>query len=53
MKQDRKASSLEQEIDANLKRVYQDVADQEIPDRFTQLLDKLREADKSSAEETK
>ncbi len=50
MKQDRKPSSLEQEIETNLKRVYEDVASQEVPDRFTQLLEQLREADKSSPE---
>lgn len=50
MKQDRKLSSLEQEIEANLKRVYDDVANQGVPDRFTQLLEQLRQADKSSSE---
>lgn len=50
MKQDRKISSLEQEIEANLKRVYDDVAKQEVPDRFTQLLEQLRKADTSSPE---
>lgn len=52
MKQDRKLSSLEQAIEANLKRVYDDVANQEVPDRFTQLLNQLREAEKSSSEKT-
>ncbi|WP_439124021.1 NepR family anti-sigma factor [Marivita sp.] len=51
MKQDRKTSSLEQEIEANLKRVYDDVAKQEVPDRFTQLLNQLRESDKSTTGE--
>ena len=50
MKQDRKISSLEQEIEANLKRVYDDVAKQEVPDRFTQLLEQLRKADTPSPE---
>lgn len=53
MKQDRKISSLEQEIEANLKRVYEDVAKQDVPDRFTELLNQLREADKSSAGQSK
>jgi hypothetical protein len=52
MKQDRKLTSLEHEIEANLKRVYDDVANQEVPDRFTQLLNQLREAEKPSAEES-
>ena len=51
MKQERKISSLEQEIEANLKRAYNDVASQEVPDRFTQLLNQLREADKTTAGE--
>ncbi len=50
MKQDRKISSLEQEIEANLKRAYDDVASQEVPDRFTQLLNQLRDAEKASTE---
>ncbi len=52
MKQDRKITSLEQAIEANLKRVYDDVAGQEVPDRFTELLEKLREAEKKSSSET-
>ncbi|MGJ8604381.1 MAG: NepR family anti-sigma factor [Marivita sp.] len=47
MTQDRKPSSLEREIEASLKRVYDDIAQQQVPDRFTQLLAQLREADKT------
>lgn len=50
MKQERKITSLEQAIDENLKRAYNDVANQDVPDRFTELLNKLREAEKSSTE---
>jgi hypothetical protein len=52
MKQDRKMSNLEQAIESNLKKVYEDIANQDVPDRFTQLLNQLREADKSSAGNT-
>ena len=52
MKQEPKTKGLEQAIDENLKRVYNDVASQEIPDRFTELLNKLRESEKASAPET-
>lgn len=31
------------QIDENLKRVYEEALDQELPDRFTQLLAQLRE----------
>ncbi|MFP7571169.1 NepR family anti-sigma factor [Marivita sp. S2033] len=50
MKQERKMSSLEQAIEANLKRAYDDVASQEVPDRFTELLNQLREAEKTKSE---
>ncbi len=45
-------SNLEQAIESNLKKVYEDIANQDVPDRFTQLLNQLREADKSSAGNT-
>jgi hypothetical protein len=35
-------SSLAREIDANLKRVYQETLDEGVPDRFAQLLAALR-----------
>lgn len=31
------------QIDENLKRVYQEALEQDVPDRFTQLLAQLRE----------
>ena len=31
------------QIDENLKRVYQEALDEEVPDRFKQLLEQLRE----------
>ena len=39
----RKQASLEKQIDENLRRVYQRDAEQEVPDRFLDLLQKLRE----------
>ena len=38
----RSKSSLEQQIDDNLKRVYSDAASEPLPDKFLELLDKLR-----------
>jgi len=47
---------LDQQIDENLRRVYSDAANEPLPDRFTQLLEQLREqerqrSDQSSEEE--
>ncbi len=39
---DRKRAALEKQIDENLRRVYEQDADQEVPDRFLALLDQLR-----------
>ncbi|MAY31030.1 MAG: transcriptional regulator [Rhodovulum sp.] len=36
-------SLLEQQIDENLRRVFQKETEKEIPDRFTQLLNQLKE----------
>ncbi|WP_241523931.1 NepR family anti-sigma factor [Oceaniglobus indicus] len=35
-------------IDENLRRVYRDVEQDEVPDRFKLLLDRLREQEKSN-----
>ncbi len=35
-------SSLRKDIDENLKRVFQDALQEEVPDRFKQLLEQLR-----------
>lgn len=42
MKQDNDRSKLQAQIDENLKRVYQEVLQEEIPDRFKDLLEQLR-----------
>ncbi len=36
---------MQEEIDSNLKRAYDDVLKEDIPDRFTELLAKLKDAD--------
>jgi hypothetical protein len=43
-------SSLRAQIDENLKRVYQDALEQEIPDRLKELLEKLRNSGSDSRE---
>ncbi|MEF9601407.1 NepR family anti-sigma factor [Paracoccus sp. PXZ] len=42
-REDRRRAAIEKQIDENLRRVYEQDATQQIPDRFLQLLDKLRE----------
>jgi len=39
-------AKLHQQIDRNLKRVYQEALEEEVPDRFKDLLAKLRDKDK-------
>ena len=43
MKQDDTKKKLDQQIDENLRRVYQQTVQEDIPDRFHDLLRKLRE----------
>ncbi|WP_371931394.1 NepR family anti-sigma factor [Roseovarius sp. MMSF_3359] len=38
---------MDQQIDENLRRVYSEAANEPVPDRFTQLLDQLRQQEKS------
>ncbi|WBU63824.1 NepR family anti-sigma factor [Paracoccus aerodenitrificans] len=40
---ERKKTALDKQIDDNLKRVYEQDSEQEVPDRFLALLEKLRE----------
>lgn len=35
--------NLQQQIDQNLKRVYEETLKEEVPDRFKELLDRLRQ----------
>ena len=41
-------SRLNQQIDENLRRVYSDAAAEPLPERFTQLIEKLREQEEQS-----
>lgn len=45
MTQDKKHTRLQDEIDDNLRRAYNDVLQEDVPDRFTQLLNQLRAQD--------
>ena len=45
MTNDKRTSSVMRQIDENLRRVYQDQQEDEIPDRFKSLLQKLKEQD--------
>lgn len=42
MKPQKTRSDLDQQIDSNLKRAFEDMANAPIPDKFTELLDQLR-----------
>ncbi|ABL70905.1 MULTISPECIES: NepR family anti-sigma factor [Paracoccus] len=42
-REERRRAAIEKQIDENLRRVYEQDTTQQIPDRFLQLLDKLRE----------
>lgn len=43
MSQDKESDKLKSLIDENLKRVYQDALQEEVPDKFKQLLQQLRD----------
>ncbi|QFU10210.1 hypothetical protein PARPLA_00225 [Rhodobacteraceae bacterium THAF1] len=49
MTDEKKTSSVMRQIDENLRRVYMDQQDDDIPDRFKSLLQKLKEQDKGEA----
>lgn len=42
-REERRRAAIEKQIDENLKRVYEQDATDKIPDKFLELLDKLRE----------
>jgi len=42
---DKRSADLRAEIDENLKRVYQAALDEAVPDRFTKLIEQLRQRD--------
>lgn len=45
---ERKKAALEKQIDENLRRVYEEDVQKDIPDRFRLLLEQLREQGKNS-----
>ncbi len=45
MQRDQPRSSLERQIEENLRKVYQKTVEEEVPDRFADLLRKLKEQD--------
>lgn len=47
MAEDPKKSRLTEQIDENLKRVYDDVLKEQVPDRFKLLLAQLKDKDKA------
>nr|WP_306113387.1 MULTISPECIES: NepR family anti-sigma factor [unclassified Roseovarius] len=47
MTKKRRNPQVDQQIDENLRRVYSEAANEPVPDRFTQLLDQLRQQEKS------
>lgn len=44
-KDERRRMALEKQIDENLRRTYEQDVSEEVPDRFLELLQKLREQD--------
>jgi hypothetical protein len=47
MNQQKSRSSFSDDIDANLKRAFDEVSREQVPDRFTDLLAQLRQAEQS------
>lgn len=46
MPEDQKKSRLTEQIDENLKRVYDEILKEEVPDRFKQLLAQLKDKER-------
>ena len=42
-----KTTKLDRQIDENLRRVYSDLSEEPLPDRFPQLLEKLRQQEEA------
>ncbi|MEO3415099.1 NepR family anti-sigma factor [Roseovarius sp. CAU 1744] len=47
MSKKRRNPKVDQQIDENLRRVYAEAAEEPVPDRFTQLLEQLRQQEQS------
>lgn len=50
-KTERRSATVDREIDDNLKRAFDAIAEEPIPDRLTNLLDQLRKTGGSSTQE--
>ena len=50
MKTASSADDVQAEIERNLQRVYNDILDEAVPDRFTHLLDRLKQAETEKLE---
>ena len=48
MKTGKKKSNVDQQIDENLRRVYDDALNENVPDRFTDLIRQLKESESES-----
>ena len=44
-REERKKVALDKQIDENLRRVYEQASEEQVPDRFLALLEQLREQD--------
>lgn len=53
MASDRKKSKVDLQIDENLKRVYDDVAKEAVPDRFLDLIQQLKKSGSTQQAEKK
>ena len=51
MTQAPKTSSIERDIDENLRKVYRRMVEEDLPDRFKDLLDQLRQSERDSSSE--
>lgn len=51
MPQEPKKSEVERDIDENLRKVYRRMVEQEVPDRFQNLLDQLRQSEQDTGTE--
>lgn len=53
MTQERPDLTLSREIDTNLRKVYENVLNEEVPDRFKELLSQLRAENEPAADKNK
>ena len=51
MTQAAKKSPIERDIDKNLRKVYRRMVEEDVPDRFKDLLDELRQSERDSSSE--